>query len=308
MMKNFRMGCLLIAIFTFSILPMTTYAKETYNADDAGILVTGMTIQAGDTIQFVYSDQADFSGVTYYDVEETSSLSVTTDELTANLNNGDSCTIAVKSYSSCNFSTISANAFKEWKITDIQRTDDGKMSHIDLTAVPYNTIKVSYELDGGTNNSQNLSLYYEGKEDITFYPPTKEGFDFIKWEMINSDGNRVDVSSIPTEEQEILGGHIFLYAIFEPKTLSVTTPTPVPSGTPNAMVTVTPKPTALSKTTDSDTDSNNEDLDNHSPSSGTTDDDGPDTGDTVQTGIALSFMILSGMGIVLINQKKKTIN
>ena len=62
---------------------------------------------------------------------------------------------------------------------------------------------ISYELDGGVNDSANPDKYTV-ENIITFKPATKEGYEFLRWEFF---GN-------PTETTEGLTGGIILTAVY----------------------------------------------------------------------------------------------
>lgn len=67
---------------------------------------------------------------------------------------------------------------------------------------------ITYELDGGVNNSLNPSAY-TGADEITFSAPTKDGYDFIEWQ---SEG--VKITGIPKGSS----GNITVKAVWQMKT------------------------------------------------------------------------------------------
>ena len=68
------------------------------------------------------------------------------------------------------------------------------------------TYKITYELDGGENNSANPETYKETDADITLYNPTKSGYTFEGWYTDLEFTNKVDVIETDTKE------NITLYA------------------------------------------------------------------------------------------------
>ncbi len=82
------------------------------------------------------------------------------------------------------------------------------------------TYKITYELDGGENNSENPPTYKETSSDITLYDPTKSGYTFEGWYTDPEFTNKVDVIKTDTKE------NITLYAQWKAieGTISVTFP------------------------------------------------------------------------------------
>lgn len=74
---------------------------------------------------------------------------------------------------------------------------------------------ITYELNGGTNNSSNPDSYFRN-ETVTFGSPSRNGYEFSGW-FINSDfsGNAI----LTTEG---LNGDIILYARWTPKIYTIT--------------------------------------------------------------------------------------
>ena len=47
--------------------------------------------------------------------------------------------------------------------------------------------KISYDLDGGTNNSSNPTTYTYSSDKISLLAPTKEGYTFLGWTTSDND-------------------------------------------------------------------------------------------------------------------------
>ena len=76
--------------------------------------------------------------------------------------------------------------------------------NVDTEEIEYT---ITYELDGGTNNVLNRSVYYVSDETLTLNPATKEGYRFIGW--VDEEGAEVD------EIDCTLAKNITLTAVFE---------------------------------------------------------------------------------------------
>ena len=51
------------------------------------------------------------------------------------------------------------------------------------------TVRVHYELNGGINNSQNFATELASETSgLTLYAPTREGHDFVGWQVEGEDG------------------------------------------------------------------------------------------------------------------------
>ena len=75
-----------------------------------------------------------------------------------------------------------------------------------------NTYSITYELNGGTNNSSNPTSFVEGSE-ITLLPATKEGYDFIGWSTDQDGTYLVDTIDLDMDWN--------LYAIFNLHTYNI---------------------------------------------------------------------------------------
>lgn len=75
---------------------------------------------------------------------------------------------------------------------------------------------ITYYLDDGTNNGNNVDTYTMESEDIILYDASKTGYAFIGWYSDNKYNNRIGTISQGTY------GNIFLYAKFDLITYSIT--------------------------------------------------------------------------------------
>ncbi len=102
-----------------------------------------------------------------------------------------------------------------FKISDIGYTEEGKtivgyeVKKIETTSGSYSTeitlqaktaeYSITYELDGGDNNSLNPETYTSedvSTEALTLADPTKAGYSFVKWVELTGDG-AIDTTGIP---------------------------------------------------------------------------------------------------------------
>ena len=81
----------------------------------------------------------------------------------------------------------SSNFSNNTKITEIKR---GSIGNLSLYAAWYaKENKIYYNLDGGTNNSQNPSTYYVTSDTIILQDATRYGFEFDGW--YDDNGNKI---------------------------------------------------------------------------------------------------------------------
>lgn len=113
----------------------------------------------------------------------------------------------VLGYSDIVGETEKAALFKNWKITGVYKS--GRYGgYIYLTAQFYESYNISYELDGGTNDSDNPDTYISGTGVTEFKPAVKEGYTFDGW---YSDAEfKTPVTSIEATQT----GDVTLYAKF----------------------------------------------------------------------------------------------
>ena len=88
--------------------------------------------------------------------------------------------------------------------------DGSKVSASCEIIVPYT---ITYELNGGTNNSKNQATYYN--EKVTLSEPTHEGYSFKGWYTDNSYTNQITVIEKGTS------GNYILYAKWEKNRISI---------------------------------------------------------------------------------------
>ena len=82
------------------------------------------------------------------------------------------------------------------------------------------TIYIDYDLQGGTNNPENLSSYlykYSDRSDapsINFFPPTKDGAEFLGWYFNSSpyDNNAITYADAVISVTRTQNGRLSLYA------------------------------------------------------------------------------------------------
>ena len=93
-----------------------------------------------------------------------------------------------------------------WRLKDANVSNKGELSYVYYYEVIYsdqgirpvclisfdNTI--IYELDGGTNNSNNPNKYIAGTDNIVLYDPSKTGYRFIGWEYNGDIITEIDTS------------------------------------------------------------------------------------------------------------------
>ncbi|MBQ8425113.1 MAG: InlB B-repeat-containing protein, partial [Clostridia bacterium] len=80
---------------------------------------------------------------------------------------------------------------------------------------PPQSYSISYELNGGVNNSDNPTSYTSLSETITFKSPTKENYDFIGWYL--DEDFTIEISKIEKGST----GNKTLYARFNPTIFTI---------------------------------------------------------------------------------------
>ncbi|MGN0341695.1 MAG: InlB B-repeat-containing protein [Roseburia sp.] len=219
--KRFWALCLAMAVILSQVVPLNTLAA-TYTANDACDEIRDennaevQSLQPGDKVQYNKYSYDEECIITYQD-SDGSVLRKVTCEIPAN-SDGE---IEVKKYSDVSpDSTRSAEQLdeqlKEWKITYVNVGSGDILKDMTLQAELYTQSDITYILNGGTNDSANPSIYYEGKEAITLADATREGYTFEGW-YSNSDFSGSKVTSIPVTQT----GNVTLYAKFTRNTYSI---------------------------------------------------------------------------------------
>ena len=100
---------------------------------------------------------------------------------------------------------------------DITGINKGTTGNIELYAkwalISYT---ITYNLDGGVNNTSNPLTYIPG-EKIIFLAPTKDGYEFVGWYKLDGD-NEVMISEIETN----MTGNVEVYAKWKLATYTIT--------------------------------------------------------------------------------------
>lgn len=201
------------------------------NQTSAGIksleTLTGSTITVPAGTAMVLVDQTSYERVENYS-EPVLAEKITSKDKVIHVAKGKTVKVAVNitpkdttdktlTYSIANTKLATVN--KNGKITGKKRgvtsvtvkTSNGKKVKIPVR-VGY---KITYKLDGGKNNSKNLSSYY--KEKVKLYSPTKKGYTFVGWYTDKAKTKKI--TSIPKKAAK----NYTLYAKWKKVKVSVAT-------------------------------------------------------------------------------------
>jgi len=127
-----------------------------------------------------------------------------------NSNNGSNETATQKAYTDSTV-TLNGNTFvyKNYKFVGWSTTPDGEVEYADLASYEvgvngeytlyavweaYDVFEIKYELLGGVQNPDNKTEY-RFDDEIIFYPPTREGYEFVCW--CTDEQLTVEITSIP---------------------------------------------------------------------------------------------------------------
>ncbi len=65
-----------------------------------------------------------------------------------------------------------------------------------VMAIKKHRYSITYELDGGVNNDNNVTTFNNNSGTITLYDPTKEGYGFVGWEYNGNIITEIDTNSL----------------------------------------------------------------------------------------------------------------
>ncbi|MBE5940116.1 MAG: hypothetical protein E7266_06940 [Lachnospiraceae bacterium] len=225
--KQFGAYFLALVLVLTAVMPQFVMAAV-YDITDDYHAIEGKELYPGDDITYYQDVYAGPTKVYYYDCDG-AELFVWENIV----NNSSDENFIVREYTDDEFNTegsLEEVMFKCWKVDYVSGSADA-MTILKLTAVAYEEYDITYELDGGTNGTNNPDTYVEGTGVTTLADASKEGYTFEGWYTADTFADDTKVTSIAAT----LTGDITLYAKFtEIQTTEQTEPTVTETGD-NAM-------------------------------------------------------------------------
>lgn len=212
--------CLAVLLLCNAV-PMDALAAEYYERfnDAEAPIKDGDRINPNDIFYAEKSSGGLFLTLEYIDENENSLCSDVSTSFPLKTYKGEGCyEVSVKTYQDAAGSSADpekVSLFSHWKTFKVEISAGG-FSTFSFQAVMKK--KITYYLNGGTNSSENPSVYLPGEKEIELKPAGKANYDFVGWYTTLDCREGTEKTSITTTDT----GDITLYAKYTPKTYTIT--------------------------------------------------------------------------------------